>query len=251
MLYFLVFVKRIARSPAVPSPSRIPILPPLSPKSHGINFFADPHPLTPVASIFYKNSGWQGAPPPIPRPPRPIHQFTLSTEKQRKCPNSAQFWCNLSPLDATLLSLLLCVANKELAQYLSPLNATLTKNTGGTAHANQIPDNGICPEEHRGEGSLLLFVAQPFLAVLLHQSPVTNHESSFSFDFQLSTSYRSGRTVAFPLHSTSRPLWNAPPSRTIEGQSEAKFASHAWPLAEGSLNMSTVFRSPFKTSWVH
>src|SRR5260370_27857032 len=111
--------------------------------------------------------------PPIPRPPRPIRQFTLSTEKQRKCPNSAQFWCNLSPLDSTLLSPLLTVANKELAQYLSPLNATLTKNTGGTAHANQIPDNGICPEEHRGEGSLLHFVAQPFLVVLLHQSPVT------------------------------------------------------------------------------
>ena len=29
--------------------------PPLSSKSHGINSFADPHPLTPVASILYKN----------------------------------------------------------------------------------------------------------------------------------------------------------------------------------------------------
>src|SRR5467141_1061339 len=27
----------------------------LSPNSHGINPFADPHPLTPVASILYKN----------------------------------------------------------------------------------------------------------------------------------------------------------------------------------------------------
>src|SRR5713101_5194868 len=32
-----------------------------SPKSHGINVFADPHPLTPVASIFYENIGGQGA----------------------------------------------------------------------------------------------------------------------------------------------------------------------------------------------
>src|SRR5260370_9005866 len=71
--------------------------------------------------------------PPIPRPPRPIRHFTLSTEKQRKCPNSAQFWCNLSPLDATLLSPLLTVANKELAQYISTLNATLAKNMGGGA----------------------------------------------------------------------------------------------------------------------
>ena len=43
----------------------------------------------------------------------------------------AQFWCNLSPLAATLMSRLVCVANKELAQYLSPLPATLTKNTPG------------------------------------------------------------------------------------------------------------------------
>ena len=48
-------------------------------------------------------------------------------------PHSAQFWCNLSPLDATLLSSLLCVANKELAQYLSLLDATFTKNIGGWA----------------------------------------------------------------------------------------------------------------------
>ncbi len=49
---------------------------------------------------------------------------------KRKCVYSAQFWCNLNPLDATLLSLLLCVANKELAQHLSPVDATLTKNRG-------------------------------------------------------------------------------------------------------------------------
>src|SRR6266436_7526497 len=35
----------------------------LTPKSFPLNSFADPHPLTPVASIFYKNIGWQGAPP--------------------------------------------------------------------------------------------------------------------------------------------------------------------------------------------
>ncbi len=36
---------------------------PLSPKSHGINIFADPHPLTSVASIFYKNIEGEGASP--------------------------------------------------------------------------------------------------------------------------------------------------------------------------------------------
>src|SRR5712664_2176125 len=50
--------------------------------------------------------------------------------RKRKRAYFAQFWCNLTPLDATLLSPLLCVANKELAQYLSSLDATLTKNMG-------------------------------------------------------------------------------------------------------------------------
>ena len=50
--------------------------------------------------------------------------------RKRKSAYSVQFWRNLSLLDATLLSPLLCVANKELAQYLSPLDATFTKNIG-------------------------------------------------------------------------------------------------------------------------
>jgi|SRR5437879_3398735 len=49
------------------------------------------------------------------------------------------------------------------------------------------------------------------------------------------------RPVAFPLHRTAHPLWDAPPSRTIEGRSEAKPAFHARPLVEGSLS---------RTSWV-
>ena len=44
---------------------------------------------------------------------------------------NAQFWCNLSLLNATLLSPLVCVASKELARYLSLLDATPTKNIGG------------------------------------------------------------------------------------------------------------------------
>jgi hypothetical protein len=42
----------------------------------------------------------------------------------------AQFWCNINPLDATLPGPLVCVVNKGLAQYLSPLDATLTKTWG-------------------------------------------------------------------------------------------------------------------------
>ena len=58
------------------------------------------------------------------------HARTLS--RSEKWAYSAQFWCNISPLDATLPRALLCVANKELAECLSPLDATFTKNIGGT-----------------------------------------------------------------------------------------------------------------------
>jgi hypothetical protein len=51
---------------------------------------------------------------------------------------SAQFWCNLSSLDATLVSPLLCVADKGLARYLSPVDATLTKNRG-VGHPSLLP----------------------------------------------------------------------------------------------------------------
>ena len=51
--------------------------------------------------------------------------------RKRKWAYFAQFWCNPSPLDATLLSPLLCVASKGFAWYLSSLDATLTKNIGG------------------------------------------------------------------------------------------------------------------------
>jgi hypothetical protein len=50
--------------------------------------------------------------------------------RKQKWAYFAQFWCTVSPLDATLLSHLVCVASKGLAQYLSSLNATLTKNIG-------------------------------------------------------------------------------------------------------------------------
>ncbi len=50
---------------------------------------------------------------------------------KRKCVHSAQFWRNVSPLDATLLGPLVCVANKGLAEHLSSLHSTLTRNIGG------------------------------------------------------------------------------------------------------------------------
>ncbi len=78
--------------------------------------------------------------------------------RKRKWAYSAQFWCNVSPLDATLLDPLVCVANKEVAQYLSPVDATLTKNRGvgvpsllpcltSSSIVTRHAPSPLCPEE--------------------------------------------------------------------------------------------------------
>src|SRR5712691_5646539 len=57
--------------------------------------------------------------------------------------------------------------------FYPPLKSTLMKNRGGQLLLTRNPKKDFYPEEHRDEGSLLLFVAQPFLTVLFRQSPVT------------------------------------------------------------------------------
>jgi hypothetical protein len=76
--------------------------------------------------------------------------------RQRKWAYSAQFWCNLSPLDATLLDPLVCVADKGLAQYLSLVDATLTKNIGVGARLwlTRHPAKDVCPERPSGTRDL-------------------------------------------------------------------------------------------------
>src|SRR5260370_10589728 len=75
--------------------------------------------------------------------------------RQRKWAYSAQFWCNVSPLDATLLAPLVCVANKGLAQHLSSLHATLTKSIGV------------------GGSSFLLYILTYFPPLILSPEPLS------------------------------------------------------------------------------
>src|SRR5712692_3560640 len=91
MLPFRVFAKRISRLPSVPSLSRTPIPPSLSPNSPGIISFADPHPLTTIESYRYKNIGGRGTRSvvqtfrraDVPYPPK---SFTCNTYgSPRKC----------------------------------------------------------------------------------------------------------------------------------------------------------------------
>ena len=74
MLQFRVLVKRISRSPAVLFLSRIPVPPPLSPKFHRINIFADPHPLNLSTQHFPKIGGGPGFPFPANQSAIPSHQ---------------------------------------------------------------------------------------------------------------------------------------------------------------------------------
>jgi hypothetical protein len=78
-------------------------------------------PLSPFSSNFAHRLGAH----------RAHREHAGAHSRKRKWAYFAQFWCNPSPLDATLLSPLLCVAFKGLAQDLSSLDATLTKNIGG------------------------------------------------------------------------------------------------------------------------
>src|SRR5260370_34139701 len=85
------------------------------------------------------------------------HHSTL-----KKCSKIAQFLCNLSPLDPTLLSSLVCVANKDLARHLSLLDATLTNNPA-------VGRPSVCPPCTR-----LLVTEQCSLRsrnALLHRNP--------------------------------------------------------------------------------
>src|SRR5713226_8170229 len=128
MLFCFVYIaSHPRRSPAsFLDQSPVPYAP--APKSLSHNLFADPHPLNLYATIFYKNMPGRG----YSRP------FDVETFQHADLPpflTSLPHYLltssSLSPLAATLMDLPASVANKRLTVRLSPLAATLTKNTGG------------------------------------------------------------------------------------------------------------------------
>src|SRR5260370_35330997 len=86
---------------------------PYPPKSLPFNLFADPHPLTPIVSIFYKKGGGRG-----PASLTSLSQYLLTSSTP-------------SPLSATLMDLPTQVLQiQDLRRKLNPLYAILTENTG-------------------------------------------------------------------------------------------------------------------------
>jgi hypothetical protein len=80
----------------------------------------------------------------ILRAPRPmlVHQVVLLTSAKSSHPSqlpSRQYLRPITPLDATHRDSLASVASKRLTSNLTPLNATLTKNTGGPRGPSTLP----------------------------------------------------------------------------------------------------------------
>ena len=94
------------------------------PKSHGITSFTDPHPLSSVVSYRFKNMAGRGI--------LVLSLFITSLLHYLLASSS------LSPLAATLMDLRASVANKRLTAWLSPLDATLTKNRGYPLQAKYL-----------------------------------------------------------------------------------------------------------------
>jgi hypothetical protein len=255
ILYYTVFVS-VASHPRRSLDS--------SPNSHGIISFADPYPLNPCATIFYKKGGGRGCLQPL----------------------SLQYPAPISPLVATLMDLPASVANKRLTARVNSLDATLTKNRGYllrpsnrratfVVERRSRPCRDVPPcfraipflfkplrtllrsretqlfsfqsfphslrKTTRGGGCLWL--TNPLLGSTFQRS---NRRSRSARDvpafklfnvFSLPRFSPSRRPVAFPQHRTSRPLCSAPGPRTIELHAKAKLASRPWPSTLGHRSM--------------
>jgi hypothetical protein len=86
---------------------------PHPPNSLRLNLFADPHPLNPEVSIFYKNTRYGGD----------VQTFKRSDVYTLPLP--------LSPLAATLIELPVSVANKRLTNLAKPFRCNTYKIQGG------------------------------------------------------------------------------------------------------------------------
>src|SRR5712691_1756363 len=163
--------RRSYRSENVQTCQRSDVLTSFTAKSLPFNLFADSHPLTPVTSDFYKNAGGRG------------HSRRFLSPKAFPCHTSEN--SPVSPLAATLMDLPASVANKRLTVGLSPLDATLTRNRGGTSFKpkGSLPPRLSCSSDvqtfpHANVSTCFPAILFPFnrLRTLLHNG---RHVSAF------------------------------------------------------------------------
>jgi hypothetical protein len=140
-----VYTESQSRRSAAPllAPTSVPTS--MRRNSHGIISFADPHSLNSVLSYRYKNMGGRGE--AISQSPSPCSTLPLNL------------------LVATLMALLVSVANKRLIEMLNPLNASLTKNRGvGVLLLTRNPKKDLYPERPSGAEGPLFTSGEAFLS---------------------------------------------------------------------------------------
>src|SRR5713101_6051920 len=119
---------------------------------------------------------------------RPRHAVLLTPPPKSSHPSQSlprQQSASVSPLAATLMDLPASVANKRLTVGLSPLDATLTKNRGGTSFKpkGSLPPRLSCSSDvqtfpHANVSTCFPAILFPFnrLRTLLHNG---RHVSAF------------------------------------------------------------------------
>jgi len=102
-------------------------LPHYAPKSFPLNPFADPHPLNPVASIFYKNIGGGGH----------LRSFQPVSELSPAFSHSCALFCTFLQLPRTQL---FCFQAIPHSASKKPTGV----GAGGHSHSNSQQANSVC-----------------------------------------------------------------------------------------------------------
>ena len=175
-------------------PTSTPCTPSL--KSHRINIFADPHPLTPAASIFYKNMVGEVA--RFSSPTSNLQSLTSLFATHPKYPpitplpatdpvlrNSKSFACHTCEIPPGVAGKLLTRNARGTANLAWALPQSM-----GTTHAHTrcrsallflgVHSNETCPLQSRPHNSIGPVPGtdrglKPQMVFTSHQSPITSH----------------------------------------------------------------------------
>ncbi len=145
-----------------------------------------------------------------------------------------QFWCNVSPLAATLIVPPVSVANKRLTAWLNPLDATLTKNRGrGAVMVNQLPLGFGDSTFRRSDPPTF----QRTLHLLLSLFEQRVFENPFEIK-RFRTLSKNSRVYGIASHSGTRFFHQSRACSDLVGVTSPATLFHPW-LANASANISS------------
>jgi hypothetical protein len=171
--------------------------------------------------------------------------------RARKAANSAQFWCNVSPFrmntcksvskqrtltpfrmntyekyrgEGGAASLARSALRGVLLLTTHPMRMRILSERSESKDLSSDPIEDVCPERPTGaEGSLR--VAQPFLAVLFHQSPLTDHRPG-PCTLPLRPAILDGHPMKRHGNNFSDPILSSPRPGRSQHRKETLFTSH-------------------------